>query len=47
MRRLFKVTSPAAHPHLTRARCHGLLARCAAHQSVYGRRQASGASLRR
>src|ERR1700675_1790538 len=25
--RLFKVTSPAAHTHLTRARCHGLLAR--------------------
>src|SRR5260221_13479904 len=28
--RLFKVTSPAAHTHLTRARCHGLLARSAA-----------------
>src|SRR6267154_5460341 len=28
--RLFKVTSPAAHTHLTRAWCHGLLARSAA-----------------
>src|SRR5882724_7183183 len=28
--RLFKVTNPAAHTHLTRARCHGLLARSAA-----------------
>src|ERR1700692_3719095 len=28
--RLFKVTSPAAHTHLTRAQCHGLLARSAA-----------------
>src|SRR5947208_10187359 len=28
--RLFKVTNPPAHTHLTRARCHGLLARSAA-----------------
>ena len=28
--RLFKVTTPAAHKHLTRARCHGLLARSSA-----------------
>src|SRR6266480_4567259 len=33
--RLFKVTSPAAHTHLTRARCHGLLARRAVTNICY------------